>query len=167
QSIYGWRGASAANLPRFTTDFPHPDGTPAQTRGLLTSFRNPPEVLAGANAVSGELRGAGVRVGELRCRDGAEPGEVRCALLPDVRTEISWVAAAVAERWHGAIAERGAPPSAAVLVRRRADMAALAAALRERDVPVEVVGLGGLLDTPEVRDLVSVLRLLVDPLAGT
>jgi DNA helicase-2/ATP-dependent DNA helicase PcrA len=167
QSIYGWRGASAANLPRFTTDFPNPDGTPAVTRGLLTSFRNPPEVLAVANAVSGELRGAGVLVGELRSRDNAEPGEVRCALLPDVYTEISWVANAVAERWRSAVADRGAPPSTAVLVRRRADMAALAAALRARDVPVEVVGLGGLLDTPEVRDLVSVLRLLVDPLAGT
>jgi DNA helicase-2/ATP-dependent DNA helicase PcrA len=167
QSIYGWRGASAANLPRFTTDFPNPDGTPAVTRGLLTSFRNPPEVLAVANAVSGALRDAGVLVGELCCRDGAEPGEVRCALLPDVRAEISWVAAAIADRWHSAVADRGVPPSAAVLVRRRADMAALAAALRSRAVPVEVVGLGGLLETPEVRDLVSVLRLLVDPLAGT
>ena len=28
QSIYGWRGASATNLPRFTTDFPRADGTP-------------------------------------------------------------------------------------------------------------------------------------------
>ncbi|MGH3785837.1 MAG: UvrD-helicase domain-containing protein [Pseudonocardiaceae bacterium] len=167
QSIYGWRGASAANLPRFTTDFPRADGSPAVTCGLLTSFRNPAEVLAVANAVSGELRSGPVRVGELRCRDGANPGEVRCALLPDVRAEVSWVAAAVADRWHLAMADRGVPPTAAVLVRRRADMAALAAALRARDVPVEVVGLGGLLDTPEVRDLVSVLRLLVDPLAGT
>jgi len=167
QSIYGWRGASAANLPRFTTDFPRADGTPAVTRGLLTSFRNPPEVLAVANAVSGELRGAAVRVGELRCRDGAEPGEIRVALLSDVRAEVSWVAAAIAQRWHCAMADRGSPPTAAVLVRRRSDMAALAAALRARDVPVEVVGLGGLLDTPEIRDLVSVLRLLVDPLAGT
>ncbi|MGQ0775203.1 MAG: ATP-dependent helicase, partial [Pseudonocardiales bacterium] len=182
QSIYGWRGASAANLPRFTTDFPRADGTPAATRGLLTSFRNPPEVLAVANAVSGALRcvesgrvelgqvesgGPPVLVGELRPREGAGPGEVRCALLPDVRTEVGWVAAAVAERWHAAVAERGVPPTAAVLVRRRADMGQFAAALRARDVPVEVVGLGGLLDTPEVRDLVSVLRLLVDPLAGT
>lgn len=167
QSIYGWRGACAANLPRFTTDFPRGDGTPAVRRGLLTSFRNPPEVLAVANAVSGELRSGPVRVGELRCRDGAEPGEVRAALLPDVRAEVDWVATTLAERWHAAVAERGVPPTAAVLVRRRADMAALAAALRARDVPVEVVGLGGLLDTPEVRDLVSVLRLLVDPLAGT
>jgi DNA helicase II / ATP-dependent DNA helicase PcrA len=167
QSIYGWRGASAANLPRFTTDFPRADGTSAVTRGLLTSFRNPPEVLAVANAVSGELRAGPVRVGELRSWHGAGPGEVRCALLLDVRAEVSWVAAAIADRWHSAIADRGAPPTTAVLVRRRADMATLAAALRARDVPVEMVGLGGLLDTPEVRDLVSVLRLLVDPLAGT
>jgi ATP-dependent DNA helicase UvrD/PcrA len=167
QSIYGWRGASAANLPRFTTDFPRVDGTPAVTRGLLTSFRNPPEVLAVANAVSAELRGGPVKVGELRSRDGAGPGEVRGALLSDIRAEVSWVAAAVADRWHSAVVDRGVPPTAAVLVRRRADMAMLAAALRARDVPVEVVGLGGLLDTPEVRDLVSVLRLLIDPLAGT
>jgi DNA helicase II / ATP-dependent DNA helicase PcrA len=167
QSIYGWRGASAANLPRFTTDFPHADGSGAATRGLLTSFRNSPEVLAVANTVSGELRSGPVRVGELRCWDGAQPGEVRCALLSDVRAEVSWVAAAITQRWNSAVADRGAPPTTAVLVRRRADMAALAAALRARDVPVEVVGLGGLLDTPEVRDLVSVLRLLVDPLAGT
>ncbi|MBV8539806.1 MAG: ATP-dependent helicase [Pseudonocardiales bacterium] len=167
QSIYGWRGACAANLPRFTTDFPGVDGTPAVTRGLLTSFRNPPEVLAVANAVSGELRGGPVRVGELRCRDGAQTGEVRAALLPDVRAEVNWVAAAIAERWHSAVADGSTPLTAAVLVRRRADMAALAAALRSRDVPVEVVGLGGLLATAEVRDLVSVLRLLVDPLAGT
>ncbi len=167
QSIYGWRGASAANLPRFTTDFPRAAGTPATTCGLLTSFRNPPEVLAVANAVSGELRGGAVRVGELRCRDGAESGEIRCALLSDVRAEVNWVAAAVADRWHRAAVDRGSPLTAAVLVRRRADMTALAAALRARDVPVEVIGLGGLLDTPEIRDLVSVLRLLVDPLAGT
>jgi DNA helicase II / ATP-dependent DNA helicase PcrA len=167
QSIYGWRGASAANLPRFTADFPGADGSPAVTRGLLTSFRNPPEVLAVANAASGELRGGAVRVGELRCRDGAESGEVRVALLPDAHAELSWVGAAIADRWHRAVADHGVPPTAAVLVRRRTDMAPLAAALRARGVPVEVVGLGGLLDTPEVRDLVSVLRLLVDPLAGT
>ncbi len=167
QSIYGWRGASAANLPRFTTDFPRAPGEPAATRGLLTSFRNPPEVLALANAVSGRLQAQRVQVGELRALPDAPAGDVCCALLPDVRAEVGWVADGVASRWHAAVAERGAPPTAAVLVRRRADMGRLAAALRARGVPVEVVGLGGLLDTPEVRDLVSVLRLLVDPLAGT
>ncbi|MEU6697900.1 ATP-dependent DNA helicase [Pseudonocardia sp. NPDC046786] len=170
QSIYGWRGASAGNLNRFRTDFPAAGGDPAPVHGLLTSFRNPAEVLVLANRVSEPLRGApgAVRVGELRPLDGAGPGDVRAALLPDVAAEIAWVADGVAARWHAAAGEEGTgiPPTAAVLVRRRSDMDALAAALRDRRVPVEVVGLGGLLSTPEVRDLVSALRVVSDPLAG-
>ncbi|MCT2587340.1 DEAD/DEAH box helicase [Actinophytocola gossypii] len=167
QAIYGWRGASAANLPRFATDFPKRGGQPATRYGLLTSFRNPPEVLALANAVSAPLRAAGIEVDELRAPDFAESADVRCALLPDAGTEVDWVADRIAERWRASVAEHGKPPTAAVLVRRRADMTDLAAALRERGLPVEVVGIGGLLDEPEVRDLVSALRVLIDPLAGT
>jgi DNA helicase-2/ATP-dependent DNA helicase PcrA len=164
QSIYGWRGASAGNLARFRTDFPGPDGGPAPEYGLLTSFRNPPEVLALANAASAPLRGApgAVGVGELKAGPGARTGDVRVALLPDVATEIAWMADAIAQRWNAA----DEPPTSAVLVRRRADMDPIATALRARGLPVEVVGLGGLLDTPEVRDLVSALRLVSDPLAG-
>jgi DNA helicase-2/ATP-dependent DNA helicase PcrA len=173
QSIYGWRGASAGNLARFRTDFPGPDGAPADEYGLLTSFRNPPEVLALANTVSAPLRpdaqgtapGA-VGVGELAAGPGTGEGDVRVALLPDVAAELDWTADAVAARWQAAADAGEEPPTSAVLVRRRADMDAVAAALRARDLPVEVVGLGGLLDTPEVRDLVSALRLVADPLAG-
>jgi ATP-dependent DNA helicase UvrD/PcrA len=172
QSIYGWRGASAANLPRFSTDFPvldtaHGQLRPAPRYGLLTSFRNPAEVLALANAVSGPLRAGSVSVDELRPREGAAPGSVRIALLNDVTEEVAWTADAIAARWHAELDAGRAAPTAAVLVRRRADMAPVAAALRERNVPVEVVGLGGLLAEPEVRDLVSALRLVADPLAGT
>ncbi|MFD9735131.1 ATP-dependent helicase [Umezawaea sp. NPDC059074] len=167
QAIYGWRGASAANLPRFTTDFPAGEDKPATKYGLLTSFRNPPEVLTLANAASAPLRAAGLDVDELRARDGAGPGDVRLALLPDVRQELDWLADSVAELWEEHKNEEDTPPTAAVLVRRRADMGAIAAALRERGLPVEVVGLGGLLDEPEVRDLTSALRVLVNPLAGT
>ncbi|QQQ77289.1 ATP-dependent helicase [Saccharothrix sp. 6-C] len=162
QAIYGWRGASAANLPRFVHDFP-----PAKKYGLLTSFRNPPEVLALANAVSAPLRATGLDVDELRARDGAGPGDVRIGLFDDVRQELDWVADTVAAQWEQHLDGSDEPPTAAVLVRRRSDMANIAAALRERGLPVEVVGLGGLLDEPEVRDLTSALRVLVDPLAGT
>ena len=58
QSIYGWRGASATNLPRFTTEFPYADGTPAPTLEVRTSWRNPPSALHVANAVSAEAPGA-------------------------------------------------------------------------------------------------------------
>ncbi|MGH3761703.1 ATP-dependent helicase [Actinophytocola sp.] len=164
QAIYGWRGASAANLPRFATDFPTRGRRPATRYGLLTSFRNPPEVLALANAVSEPLR---PDVGELRAPDGAGPADVRCGLFADAEAEVAWLADAIADRWRSTVDETGRPPTAAVLVRRRADMTDLAAALRERRLPVEVVGIGGLLDEPEVRDLVSALRVLIDPLAGT
>jgi DNA helicase-2/ATP-dependent DNA helicase PcrA len=170
QAIYGWRGASAANLPRFTGDFPRVvDGKrePARRFGLMTSFRNPPEVLALANVAAGPLRAAGLDVDDLRPMPGAARGDVRCALWEDVRQEREWMADQIARRWYAYTEATGAPPTAAVLVRRRADMAELAAALRARDLPVEVVGIGGLLAEPEVRDLVSALRLLVDPLAGT
>nr|WP_211176897.1 ATP-dependent DNA helicase [Pseudonocardia acidicola] len=168
QSIYGWRGASAGNLARFRTDFPGPGGAPADEYGLLTSFRNPPEVLALANAVSEPLRTApgAVAVGELRAGPKAGAGDVRVALLPDVGTEIAWMADAIAARWRRAEEAGAELPTSAVLVRRRADMDPIAAALRARGLPVEVVGLGGLLDTPEVRDLVSALRVVADPLAG-
>ncbi|MFD7652603.1 ATP-dependent helicase [Actinosynnema sp. NPDC059797] len=162
QAIYGWRGASAANLPRFVHDFP-----PARKYGLLTSFRNPPEVLALANAVAAPLRAMGLDVEELHARDGAGPGDVRVALFDDIRRELDWLADTVAAQWEAHLDTSDEPPTAAVLVRRRSDMTAIAAALRERGLPVEVVGLGGLLDEPEIRDLVSALRVLVDPLAGT
>ncbi|MDT7743751.1 MAG: ATP-dependent helicase UvrD/PcrA [Actinomycetota bacterium] len=181
QSIYGWRGASAANLPRFVTDFQRPDPgraggatggavewVAARRFGLLTSFRNPPEVLALANAVVEPLREPRSLAGvdKLRAFTGADPGDVRVALHTDVAAERAWLADAVADRWRAALDRGDPPPTSAVLVRRRADMSELAAALRARDLPVEVVGLGGLLDEPEVRDLVSALRLVVDPLAG-
>ena len=164
QSIYGWRGASATNLPRFTTDFPLADGRPAPTLELRTSWRNPPSALHLANAVSAEARRRSVTVHELRPRPGAEPGDIRCALLPDVETERAWVADHLAQIHHR---DDGTdPPTAAVLVRRNADAAPMAEALTARGVPVEVVGVAGLLAVPEVADLVAMLRLVADPAAG-
>src|SRR5699024_10274345 len=39
-------------------------------------------------------------------------------------------------------------------------------ALRDRGLPVEVVGLGGLLSAPEVADLVALLTVVQDPTRG-
>jgi DNA helicase II / ATP-dependent DNA helicase PcrA len=166
QSIYGWRGASATNLPRFTTDFCLSDGTPAPTLELRTSWRNPPRTLHLANAVSMEARRRSVAVRELLPRPDAQPGEVRCALLTDVSTERDWVADHVAARYEAARASGGPLPTTAVLVRRNADAAPMAEALTARGVPVEVVGVAGLLTMPEVADVVAMLRLAADPTAG-
>jgi DNA helicase-2/ATP-dependent DNA helicase PcrA len=166
QSIYSWRGAAASNLPRFGTDFALSDGSAAPRLTLLTSFRNPITVLDLANAASAGVRGAdrsGVAVPGLRARPDAPAGVVRHGLFETVVDEDDWVATAIADAWAKRPTE---PPTTAVLLRRRRDMAGIVAALETRGIPVEVVGLGGLLDEPEVADLVSVLRLLVDPTAG-
>lgn len=172
QSIYGWRGASAANLPRFATDFPCAPGIPAPVLPLLTSWRNPPEALELANLVADPLRrraaeGGGVTVDALRPRPDATDGVLAFALTETVADEREWVAERIAAEWEAAADLGAQPPISAVLVRRNADAAPLAEALRERGLPVEIVGLGGLLHTPEVADVVATLRLIADPSAGS
>ncbi len=166
QSIYGWRGASATNLPRFTTDFPLPDGSPAPTRELRTSWRNPPEALHLANSVSEEARRRSVAVRPLLPRPDAASGHIACALLGDIAAEREWVATQLAAVYEQAHREGNRPPSSAVLVRRNGDAAPMAEALAAQGVPAEVVGLTGLLGLPEVADTVAMLRLVADPTAG-
>ncbi|WP_084484008.1 ATP-dependent helicase [Nocardia anaemiae] len=172
QSIYGWRGASAANLPRFATDFPSAPGVPAPILPLLTSWRNPPEALALANLVAEPLRrnaidSGGVTVDALRAKPHAEPGVVALALTETIADERNWVAVRIAAEWAAKREAGEPPPTSAVLVRRNADAAPLAEALREQGLPVEIVGLGGLLATPEVADIVATLRLIAEPGAGS
>lgn len=172
QSIYGWRGASAANLPRFATDFPAAPGVPAPILPLLTSWRNPPEALALANLVADPLReraraAGGATVDALRAKPEAHAGTVQLALTETIAQERDWIAERIAREWTAAREAEQPPPTSAVLVRRNADAAPLAEALREQGLPVEIVGLGGLLATPEVADIVATLRLIAEPGTGS
>ncbi|THJ66007.1 ATP-dependent helicase [Arthrobacter echini] len=55
------------------------------------------------------------------------------------------------------------PPTMAVLCRGRKQFAPIRRELERAGVPVQVVGLGGLLRTPEIVDLLATLRVLGDP----
>jgi DNA helicase-2/ATP-dependent DNA helicase PcrA len=167
QSIYGWRGASAANLPRFTRDFRWADGSQARRLELLTSWRNSRTALKLANETSEELRRRGIPVSVLRPREGAPAGVARLALCDTVIDERDWVADRIEDRYRAAEETGRTPPTAAILVRRNEDSAPLAAALAARGIPAEVVGIGGLLHVPEVADIVATLKLVADPLAGS
>ncbi|BFU42476.1 ATP-dependent helicase [Krasilnikovia sp. MM14-A1004] len=179
QSIYGWRGASAGTLDRFPAEFTGPDGRPAGVLNLTRSFRNRPEILRVANALSTPLREAGARVAELvpapRVAERVGGRTVACALLPTYADEAEWIADSVLAAWRSAAGMPEAQageipldrrPTSAVLVRVRSQIPVIEEALRARGLPVDVVGLGGLLDTPEVRDVVCTLRVLADPTDG-
>ncbi|MEZ0076729.1 ATP-dependent helicase [Planotetraspora sp. GP83] len=183
QSIYGWRGASAGNLSRFPQDFPTATGDPAPVRQLSVSFRNGERVLGVAAALQGPLRREARQVPVLVPGDNrAGRGRVVCAFHETAEDEAEWIAEGVARTlgldsapdglpWGEG--ERGGkrgnalqPQDVAILARKRSQFPALRRALEARDVPVEVVGLGGLLTVPEVADIVATLRTLYDPTAG-
>jgi DNA helicase-2/ATP-dependent DNA helicase PcrA len=163
QAIYGWRGASVANLDDFPAHFPHADGAPARRFSLSENRRSGGRLLDLANGLAAELRARHEGVEALRPAPGAErDGVVRCALLPTQADEIAWIADRVAH-----LVRTGTPPAEiAVLCRATSHFADIHAALVARDVPVEVVGLSGLLHLPEVADLVAVCEVLHDPTAN-
>jgi DNA helicase-2/ATP-dependent DNA helicase PcrA len=164
QSIYGWRGASAGTIERFARTFPGLPGRAAERLTLATSWRNDQAVLAVANAVSGMLPPPDQPLPDLAPAPTAGRGAVSVGLYGTVAEETEALADRLAACWNDR--PDGRPPTVAVLVRARKQLAGIAAALRERGVPVEVVGLGGLLEVPEVSDVVATLTVLVDPTAG-
>jgi DNA helicase II / ATP-dependent DNA helicase PcrA len=180
QSIYGWRGASAGNLRRFTSDFPTRSGAPGSVRLLSTSFRNAGRVLDAAAVIQSELRAEAPDVPRLvPAPDRGMRGNVSCALLLTAGDEADWVAAQAAALlalpagsapdggpWPDGRAAGVRPSDIAVLCRKRAQFVALRRAFEAREIPCEVVGLGGLLSVPEVQDVVATLRVLHDAAAS-
>jgi DNA helicase-2/ATP-dependent DNA helicase PcrA len=164
QSIYGWRGASAANLARFPDDFA---ARPAEVArfALSTSWRNPARVLDAANLIAAPLvAGSPVPVERLEPRPGARPGSVEGGFGETVLDEAAAIAA-----WFARELPRPAPGggarTAALLCRTLKGVGVFTEALVARGIPVHVLGLGGLLEQPVVADLVSALRVLADPAA--
>ncbi|WP_367320950.1 ATP-dependent DNA helicase [Streptomyces sp. HUAS ZL42] len=160
QAIYGWRGASVANLDDFPEHFAHAGGRPATRQALSENRRSGGRLLDLANGLAEPLRAMHAGVEALRPAPGAErDGLVRCALLRTHAEEIDWIADSVAHLVHTG----KAPGEIAVLCRTATDFAEIQGALVAREVPVEVVGLSGLLHLPEVADLVAVCEVLQDP----
>jgi DNA helicase-2/ATP-dependent DNA helicase PcrA len=185
QSIYGWRGASAANLEEFARQFGvAPDslsavqGEPARQPGertvqnfaLSTSWRNGHTILAAANTlVSPLLSESRVRVERLQPGPQASQLPIAVAYEETLRDEAGavalWLKQRLAESKSGSNGEP-VPPTAAILFRARKTQAAFIAALRQHGVPYHVLGFSGLLEEPEIADLVSALTVVSDPDAG-
>ncbi|MEU9834449.1 UvrD-helicase domain-containing protein [Streptosporangium sp. NPDC048047] len=189
QSIYGWRGASSGNLSRFPRDFRTPSGEPAPVRFLSVSFRNGDAVLDVAARVQLRLRMESRDVPVLvPGGNRIQRGRVTCAFHETADDEAEWVAAEIARLLGSESAPDGLPwgdgerrkakqsawggpqclqpHDVAILARKRSQFPALRRALEARGIPVEVVGLGGLLAVPEVADVVATLRVVYDPSAG-
>lgn len=162
QSIYAWRGASAAGPARFPEQFRNADGARAKVFKLGTSWRNDVAILDVANTTSAPLFEADPKnsLPSLNPRPNAGQGKVEAAYYATIEDEATAIAEYLKQHWKPGVA------SAAVLCRKRNQFPLIEATLRAHGIPVEVVGLGGLLHTPEVVDLVSFLEAVHDPSRG-
>lgn len=177
QAIYGWRGAAASNILQFSDHFRRRDNTAAGRFALTVNRRSGPTILSVANELARPLRTdtanrlaqlsgevGSVDLDPLRAPDGTRPGQIRAATFETWDEEVSWLADQIqANRGRGEI-ERWS--EVAVLTRRNLDIGPIYAELTARDIPTEIVGLGGLLSLPEVMDVVSTLRLVDDVTAN-
>lgn len=188
QSIYGFRGASAGQLFHFVREFPVRTGPvdgpaqwePAPTSYLTTAWRNGKSILAAANIMSESLAKAEAQ------RGPAGGGAKTAASVPPLQPSPFAVEGRVVLGRFASDADEAAAladdvlkyrvtdfetkpdgssvaPALAVLCRRRAQMETIRRQFEARGIAYEIVGLGGLLDTPEVVDLVATLRVLADP----
>ena len=148
QSIYGFRGAHLVNILRFPRHFP-----PATPLPLRTTFRFGQSLVTLANRIHAQVDEA--LDNQLVAAPGAPPTTIECFLAADDTEEAATVAADAKAR--GAPWER-----TAVLCRKRRLIGPIVAALEEAGVPVEAVGASGLLERPEIVDLVSWLEVLAD-----
>ena len=163
QAIYGWRGASVSNILNFAETFPAADGKPGRLP-LTVNRRSDRRILDVANRLAEPLLAAyGDKVARLRAPEETPDGVVETHVFERAADELRWLAGSV-HRVHDA----GTPwAEIGVLCRDNAHAAEVYDALTEGDIPVEIVGLSGLIRLPEVAEVVATLSLLHDVTANT
>ena len=172
QAIYTWRGASAGTIGTFAKYFPKSAGqSGAELFNLSITFRNDKKILEIANSISDQIRSTStVRVDPLRPRDTAGDGEIAYGVFETLDAEAQGIAEYFHKHWFAPeriAIEEEKRTSFAVLVRKRSQISKIESALRERNIPTEVIGVGGLIYVAEVADVLSLMKVVTNPEAGT
>jgi superfamily I DNA/RNA helicase len=153
QSIYRFRGASSENMARFPSDYPG-----AMVDQLTINYRSTRQIVGSFVDVASSM---GASYGMLSLSLKADRGEGPS--WPEIRSfdtpedEAEGVAASVRQLEQAGVRLR----EQAVLCRTNGRLNEVAAALESLGIPV--LHLGSLFEREEVRDLLAVLSLAVDP----
>jgi DNA helicase-2/ATP-dependent DNA helicase PcrA len=151
QAIYRWRGADVRNLEYFRRDFPD-----AKVIKLEENYRSTGRILRAANAV---ITRSHVRESKVLFTKNGEGHAIELIQARDEREEAQQIASRVR-----AAHSRGAKLSdVAVFYRIHAQSRPLEEAMRAANVPYAIVGGQRFYDRAEVKDLLSYLRLTLDP----
>jgi superfamily I DNA/RNA helicase len=153
QSIYRFRGASSANMVLFSTDYPG-----AVKEQLDLNYRSTKQIVDNLVAVAPQMdASAGMLPLALTSVRGSGPEKPQILQYETLDDEAAGIAANVRELESTGVALR----DQAVLCRSNSRLNEVAAALEARGIPV--LHLGSLFEREEVRDLLALLSLAVDP----
>ena len=153
QSIYRFRGASATNMGHFGTDY-----AGAICAQLAVNYRSTEQVVDCVVAVAPRMgASAGMLPLALTADRGRGPTRPQICRYETLDDEAEGVAASVRDLQGAGVALR----DQAVLCRSHSRLNDMAAALEARGIPV--LHLGSLFERAEVRDLLALLSLVVEP----
>lgn len=155
QAIYGWRGASVANIEQFPIHF----GTdaPADHYAFTVNRRSGIRILALANLIAEPLRAEHRGAEALSALSSKGQGQVRCALVETQSQEIEWIVNDI-EQFGEASAQ--AWGDIAILTTTAESAHAFDRALRAQSIPTQVYGIGSLLHQAVVLDIRAHLEVL-------
>ncbi len=153
QAIYKFRGASLANLDRFSRSYP------GHARVVLShNYRSTPSIVAASRSIIAAADPLS-RIAKTLVAERADGDPVELWEAADERSEVVGVAA----ECRRLIDTGAAATDIAWLFRRHTDMRAAIAALREAGVPYQVHGGRGFFTQPEIKDVLGLLGAAADP----
>jgi len=156
QSIYRFRGAASSNVAGFATDFPG-----AKVSQLAINYRSRHEIVDTFTTFSRTMKASvGTLPLQLYSNRGASGNRPEFRVANMGEDEISAIAAAIQEQQR----DGAAYFNQAVLCGSNARLGSIAEGLEARGIPV--LHLGSLFERPEIKDLLALLSLLVDPRAS-
>ncbi len=153
QSIYRFRGASSENMVRFASDY-----CGAVIDQLGVNYRSTAQIVRTFVAVAPHMGASkGMLTLALEADRGEGPGRPEIRRFETLDDEAEGVAASVRQLEGAGVRLR----DQAVLCRTNARLNEIASALEARGIPV--LHLGSLFEREEVRDLLAMLSLAIDP----
>ncbi|MGH9707356.1 MAG: ATP-dependent helicase, partial [Candidatus Acidiferrales bacterium] len=150
QSIYGWRGARAGNMKRFTEDFPD-----AQIIRLEENYRSTQTILDAAAAVVKNNSG---RLGKTLAATLGAGDALRYFEAQDATAEAEFICAQIAS-----VLREDSDARVAVLYRTGAQSRCFEEVLRRMNIRYRLVGGFSFYERSEVRGALAYIRLLFHP----
>jgi DNA helicase-2/ATP-dependent DNA helicase PcrA len=152
QSIYAWRGAEISHILDFARRWPG-----ARIVKLEENYRSTPEIIRAANLLIEQNTRRHGKTLVAASPSGVPPAIVQAQdELDEARRVVGDVESLFKER-------QCDPSEAAILVRTGEQTRVFEQELRRRQIPYELVGSRSFFDRREVKDVMSFLRLLIDP----